>query len=312
VLNGRGGNDFLWGGDGNDVLLGGAGGDALNGGVGVDRVQYNDSPAGLTVDLQAPANNTGIAAGDSYVSVENLYGSNFADNQRGNAGANTIWGAAGNDIIYGRAGNDTLLGGDDNDVLLGGAGADVLNGGNGTDRAQYTDSPVGLTADLQARANNTGIAAGDSYVGVENLYGSNFADNLRGNAAANTIWGGAGADTLKGRAGNDRLIGGLGSDSFAYDGANSGIDIITDFSGTTAFGGGAGQGDKLVFEHLLHGAFQYRGGSAFLANGNSQARVQGAQVRVDTDGNGASDITITLTGLNNPTQLVAGDFLFTF
>jgi hypothetical protein len=34
-------------------------------------------------------------------------------------------------------------------------------------------------------------------------------------------------------------------------------------------------------------------------------------VRVDTDGNGASDITITLTGLNNPNQLVAGDFLFT-
>ena len=34
-------------------------------------------------------------------------------------------------------------------------------------------------------------------------------------------------------------------------------------------------------------------------------------MQVDTDGNGATDIVITLTGLNNPNQLVAGDFLFT-
>ncbi|MGE3279561.1 MAG: CARDB domain-containing protein, partial [Alphaproteobacteria bacterium] len=154
VLNGLAGNDTLYGLAGNDVMLGGAGADIHNGGAGTDRAQYNDSPIGLTVDLQLPANNTGIATGDSYAAVENLYGSNFADDLRGNALANTIWGGTGNDVIYGRAGNDHLLGGDGNDVMLGGAGADIHNGGAGTDRAQYNDSPIGLTVDLQLPANN--------------------------------------------------------------------------------------------------------------------------------------------------------------
>jgi hypothetical protein len=46
-----------------------------------------------------------------------------------------------------------------------------------------------------------------------------------------------------------------------------------------------------VFQDILQGAFQYRGSQAFLLNGNTQARVAGGQVLVDSDG--ASDITIT-------------------
>ena len=143
----------------------------------------------------------------------------------GGAGDDTLSGGAGDDTFYGRAGKDTLIGDDGDDVLLGGAGADVHNGGAGIDRAQYNDFPIGLTIDLQAPANNTGIAAGDSYIAVENLYGSNFDDNLRGNGAANTIWGGIGNDTLKGGADNDVLSGGPGSDNFVYDGGGNGIDI---------------------------------------------------------------------------------------
>ena len=126
---------------------------------------------------------------------------------------------------------------------------------------------------------------------------------------------GAGSDTLKGDAGNDVLLGddgfGSGADRFVYDTIASGVDLVLDFSGTTAFGGGAGQGDKFVFEHLLHGTFQYRGDNAFLANGDSQARVQGTRVRVDIDGNGTQDIVITVNGLTSGSQLVAGDFQFT-
>ncbi|MGE3282001.1 MAG: hypothetical protein AB7O13_13435, partial [Alphaproteobacteria bacterium] len=212
ILSGLAGNDTLNGGGGNDVMIGGAGADVHDGGTGIDRAQYHGSPAGLTVDLQLPANNTGIAAGDTYISVENLYGSNFADDLRGDAGANVIWGVTGDDVLSGRAGGDTLLGGDGDDVMIGGVGADVHNGGAGIDRAQYHDSPTGLIVDLQLPAINTGIAAGDSYFSVENLYGSNFADHLRGDAGANVIWGAAGDDIIHGRVGDDTLLGGAGND----------------------------------------------------------------------------------------------------
>lgn len=139
TLIGRGGNDLLQGGGGNDVLLGGAGADVLDGGAGRDRAQYSDSPIGLTVDLQNPANNTGIAAGDTYNSIENLYGSRYNDILRGDDGNNTIWGGNGNDLLQGGGGNDVLLGGNGNDTLVGGAGSDTfvfntaLNASNNVD-----------------------------------------------------------------------------------------------------------------------------------------------------------------------------------
>jgi Ca2+-binding RTX toxin-like protein len=212
ILYGRDGNDTLNGGDGNDKLIGGAGADKLIGGTGTDRAYYNDSTVGLTVDLATAANNTGIAAGDTFSSIEDLYGSNYNDSLRGNGVANTIWGNGGNDTIYGRDGDDTLNGGDGSDTLLGGVGADALAGGNGIDRAQYSDATAGLTVDLATAANNTGIAAGDTFSSIENLYGSNYNDSLRGDAAANTIWGSAGNDSIYGRDGNDTLNGGDGND----------------------------------------------------------------------------------------------------
>ncbi|MEH6647575.1 calcium-binding protein, partial [Sulfitobacter sp.] len=122
--------DTLIGGAGNDVLLGGAGADLLDGGNGIDRAQYTDATAGVVADLQYADRNTGFAAGDTYVSIEHLYGSLHNDNLRGDADNNVLWGHKGYDRLYGRDGND---------VLLGGAGADLLDGGNGIDRAQYTD-----------------------------------------------------------------------------------------------------------------------------------------------------------------------------
>jgi serralysin len=106
-------------------------------------VLYSDSATGLRADLQQAATNTGIAAGDTYLGVEDLYGSNAADSLLGNTGGNVIWGANGNDVIYGRDGADTLYGGAGNDLLYGGNGLDRLEGGAGADSFVFNTALAG-------------------------------------------------------------------------------------------------------------------------------------------------------------------------
>ncbi len=85
----------------------------------------------MRADLAFTATNTGHAAGDIYVGIENLQGSLFNDTLGGDNNANTLGGLAGNDALDGRGGNDTLGGEAGNDTLVGGAGNDVLVGGRG-------------------------------------------------------------------------------------------------------------------------------------------------------------------------------------
>ncbi|MEJ2035477.1 MAG: calcium-binding protein, partial [Maritimibacter sp.] len=113
-------------------------------------------------------------------------------------------GGIGDDIIHGNGGNDTLIGG---------AGADVLDGGAGHDTASYQSSAAGVTVDLATGTGSGGDAAGDTFSGIENLTGSDFADTLTGDAGSNTLIGGAGNDTLNGGAGDDWLQGGAGGDT---------------------------------------------------------------------------------------------------
>ncbi|UTG94938.1 M10 family metallopeptidase C-terminal domain-containing protein (plasmid) [Sinorhizobium meliloti] len=126
ALWGNGGNDRLIGGDGNDNLAGGAGADRLDGGNGTDLANYSNATAGMVADLYSPGSNTGEAAGDTYVSIERLYGSAFNDTLRGDNRANLLNGLAGNDMLNGRDGNDTLIGGNGADRLIGGGGADTF------------------------------------------------------------------------------------------------------------------------------------------------------------------------------------------
>ena len=143
---------MLRGDAGDNLLTGGVGGDALDGGAGSDFANYFNASTGITASLANPASNTGDAAGDSYVSIENLQGS---------------------------SNSDTLIGDLNDTILRGAVGADNLQGGAGSDTADYWNQigTTGVTADLSNSANNTGDAAGDTYSSIENLSGSDFADS---------------------------------------------------------------------------------------------------------------------------------------
>ena len=210
-LFGGAGNDRLFGGVGNDSLFGGSGADFFDGGAGRDRVSYVQATAGVTVDLGAPAANLGDAAGDVFVGVEDVEGSNLDDILRGDGQANWLSGRTGDDRLEGGAGNDSLLGGDGDDRLVGGAGADRLDGGEGFDIASFSDSAAAVTIDLATPALATGDAAGDSFTGVEGYELAAFADFFAGSDLDETIWGLAGNDKLDGRLGNDTLAGGAGN-----------------------------------------------------------------------------------------------------
>lgn len=254
AISGGSGNDTLEGSNGNDTLNGGSadelsnadGADHFIGGEGEDWVSYEGSFGSLLVDLQYAHLNTNTAAGDTYTDIENIIGSQGADNLRGDTGDNHIIGGGNVDYLYGRQGNDTLDGGVGNDVLFGGAGADVLIGGDGIDRAQYSgNGSASVRADLAYSYTNTGSAAGDTYDSIEDLAGSEQADELYGNNGGNGLYGREGNDSLYGRSGDDylnggahadRLDGGFGddtlrggthNDTFVF---NGGDDVIEDFT----------------------------------------------------------------------------------
>lgn len=175
IVGGRG-NDILNGGLGDDLLRGGPGRDRLIGGPGDDWADYRDANAPVTASLANRAINRGEAAGDSYSSIERLRGGRF---------------------------DDTLIGNSRGNVLEGVTGADILNGRGGFDYARYKSAPAGVTASLENPAINTGHAAGDTYISIEGLQGSDFDDVLVGDAASNVLVGGQGADALDGRDGFD-------------------------------------------------------------------------------------------------------------
>jgi len=244
TINAGGGIDRVYGGDGNDIqrgqggndqLYGSAGADQLNGGTGFDIANYRAAASAITVNL-ATGGTGGDADGDTYFGLEAIYGSDFNDSMTGNNSTNELRGFDGDDILDGSGGNDRLFGGE---------GADILIGGTGIDIAMFTVATAGVTLDL-ATGGTGGEATGDSYSGIEWVFGSDFDDDITGDNGANRLTGNDGNDTLNGAGGNDRLLGGDGNDTInGGDGVDTifgqaGDDIMTGGADNDFFFGGAG------------------------------------------------------------------------
>lgn len=205
--------------DGDDFFLSDSGvpGDTYVGGFNTDTVSYFTSVVGVFADLLAGVGQRGEAEGDSYVSIENLFGS---ETQRdiliGNNDVNRLIGLGGNDSIRGEGGND---------FIEGGAGADALNGGADQDTVSYFGSLAGVNVNLLANTFSGGDAAGDTLFFIENLDGSGAnRDILIGNGVGNIIRGFGGIDSIRGEDGNDTVEGGSGADSLN---GGAGIDTVS-------------------------------------------------------------------------------------
>jgi len=234
---------------------------------GYDKVDASHSIFGWNIFLSLGSTDVGLAMrADEEVLVrpttlywlmgglEEVLGSNQADQIHGNAGANVLRGNDGNDSLEGGPGNDTLYGGAGDDTFdwdVGNefleavrVGNDVMHGGPGNDA--YVIYGLDQVVELAGEGvdlvwvQSTFSLATLPYVENISAYGSaslnltgnesSFGNVLRGNGAINTLDGQAGPDTLYGGAGNDTLIGGAGIDVFLYDSATSDKDTINDFT----------------------------------------------------------------------------------
>jgi hypothetical protein len=167
----------------------------------------------------------------------------------GKGGNDLLYGSFGNDFINGGKGDDFLFGGDGDDILFGskgddtmegGLGADQFKGGKGIDTADYSSATSGVTVYF---VNNTalGYAAGDTFVKMDNLIGTAFADQLQagddgmavGGAGNDNLYGasyttGDAAGIIRGDAGYDTLHMNYG-DTTAWLQNNQGYDTIDQF-----------------------------------------------------------------------------------
>jgi Ca2+-binding RTX toxin-like protein len=251
---GTSGDDIINGNGGNDRLVGDRGADLLNGGSDSDTADYSRGTpdvddSGFFVGINVSLDGTGIggdAEGDTYISIENVIGTSFADTIAGTDFDNDLFGGLGGDLLKGFGGSDSLQGDQGNDTLFGGQGDDFLNGGEGADlmigeggvdTVDYRTSASndGVIVDLAFGQGLGGDAEGDTYSGIENAFGSIKGDALIGNDAANqlsgdggddTLIGGEGNDSLAGEDGADQMIGGNGDDTYIVNGLTDRVSEV--------------------------------------------------------------------------------------
>ncbi len=268
TLAGAGGNDRLSGGAGDDTFIVNEndGNDSLVGGAGQDTIDFSSTlgGSGATVTFSgADAGNfaiNGQSTNGSFSEIEQVIGTDFADDINAGADANGVTVSSG-------AGDDTIVGGTGNDIIDGGTGADSINAGDGDDQILVSDNfgndtifggagnevlgdtldLTGVTSDLTVDLSGGTAEAGSVSDGTSTL---NFAE-------IETVALGAGTDTL--------ILGGGTSDT------------VSGFAAPTDTGGGTFSGnDQLDVSAVL---------------GSGSAPVTSAEVVVSDDGLGNAVLT---------------------
>ena len=283
-LDGGDDDDLLIGENDNDILLGGLGKDSLDGGSGTDSLDGGDGDDTLEGQagndtLIGGIGNDLLNGGSNNDSLEGSEGDDTLD---GGSGNDTLLGGDGIDLLLVNSGTDAVLDLESVDGLQVGNGATANVGlsaafvataaiiNNGTTNLQVANA---ISADLSSATGSNGYrlsSAGNT--DGSSLTGSAAADSLTGGNGQDSLNGGGGNDTLNGGAGGDLLIGGLGVDqlnggasdtsnpnvfSFRFGdsaanawqttitGAQSVVDVISDWSNGTGSGAGYQPVDRI-------------------------------------------------------------------
>uniref|UniRef100_Q3APC8 Nidogen, extracellular region n=1 Tax=Chlorobium chlorochromatii (strain CaD3) TaxID=340177 RepID=Q3APC8_CHLCH len=218
VLNGTEGDDLLagstmhdtiYGFAGNDYLIGNSGDDLLVGGAGDDTYTVDE---GDIITEEVDGGFDTIFAATTYTLPNNVEVLRLT----GAASVNAI-GNNGDNIFVGNIGNN------------------LFDGGDGFDTVDYSRSRSEITVNLTQTTPYSigGYEGSDTFLRIENLYGSTYSDYLQGNNSENILRGNAGADTLQGNGGNDTLDGGDGVDTIWL--ANSFSEYTITYNAASGF-----------------------------------------------------------------------------
>ena len=272
VLDGGPGNDTILGRGGDDVLIGGSGTNLLDGGDGDDIAFFASASASATV-IHDGTNIvvTTATASDRLRSVETLV---FTDRILSVGNAVSLLAPPST-----LSANSSARPATPNPQLQPPPAIDPARKlaiwSGGVSRELAIDDYVGPVMTL--RYMHLGDASSEA------MHGTDSNDFLHGMGGHDAIDGGMGDDVIDGGIDSNFLTGGAGTDTFFVDGRSEGVtwSTVTDLEKgewVTAWGWKQGT-SKLTWEEMS-GAEGYKGATA----------------RIDLDGNGSVDMSMTLAG----------------
>src|SRR5450830_1475762 len=248
------------GGTADDTFIASLAANKFDGGTGSlhNRVSYANSTASETVNLFTGAGTGTLAQGDTYANIQDVTGGTADDLFIASAAANKFDGGTGsvhNRVSYvnsavaetvnlftgaGTGGANSLANGDTytniqdvtggsgDDIFVASLAANNFDGGISTgtshNRVDYSNSTVAETVNLFTGNGSGGagsLAAGDTYLNIQDATGGTGDDVFIASAAANRFDGGTGSDTVSyaaatdGNGANVNLNTGNGTGGFA-------------------------------------------------------------------------------------------------
>ena len=246
-----------------DTFIAGKDADNINGGAGSDTVSYERSEQGVTVVLSSPSQSDSdnpdgsYARGDTLNDIENVTGSNHADNLTAGNGGSVIDGGRSDDRLTAGNGSDTFKfasGDGDDEVFSFDTDTDKIDLSAFSSIASMDDldiSTVGTNnenteIDLPGNGeitiygvNESNPLTADNFIfhdrpvnGTSSsnvLEGDLYNNTMDGEGGDDEMYGGEDKDILNGGEGDDLMDGGPGADTFVFEPGN-GNDYIMDFT----------------------------------------------------------------------------------